>query len=175
VTKAKTEREAQSVTPEVSPLPTPAPILIPHVSAPVPKPKVLSVVRTQQGKGGQEHQRQQHLLARWAQGMGYRATIEMPTADGGSIDVRLKKAAEAEFDAKALEHVRFMLPEEIFASPELLEVGVPTEQMTRGYNVRVTRKVLDTAAAAAKRQAISQVLMRAAKKTVKAHWQKSKP
>ncbi|MEK7795673.1 MAG: type IV secretion system DNA-binding domain-containing protein [Candidatus Hydrogenedentota bacterium] len=43
------------------------------------------------GKGGQEHTYLQNLIKRWAEGMGYRATIEKPLGDGASADVALEK------------------------------------------------------------------------------------
>jgi hypothetical protein len=44
------------------------------------------------GKGGQEHKRLQLMVKQWAQGMGYRATIEEQLAAGGQVDVSLKKS-----------------------------------------------------------------------------------
>lgn len=49
-----------------------------------PAPRVL-------GKGGQEHKRLQQMVKLWAQGMGYRATIEEQLATGGQVDVSLRK------------------------------------------------------------------------------------
>lgn len=43
------------------------------------------------GKGGVEHKYLQQLIKRWAEGMGYRATIEKPLAQGASVDVALTK------------------------------------------------------------------------------------
>jgi hypothetical protein len=43
------------------------------------------------GKGGEEHKRLQLLVKQWAQGMGYRATIEERLASGGVVDVSLQK------------------------------------------------------------------------------------
>jgi hypothetical protein len=46
------------------------------------------------GKGGKQHKYLQQLLSQWAQGLGYRTTIEMPAPDGtGSIDVVLEKGS----------------------------------------------------------------------------------
>lgn len=44
------------------------------------------------GRGGQEHKHLQRLIKQWAEGMGWKATIEMPILEGaGSIDVALEK------------------------------------------------------------------------------------
>lgn len=43
------------------------------------------------GRGGPDHQYLQQLIKQWAQGMGYRATIEAPLPGGGSVDVALEK------------------------------------------------------------------------------------
>jgi hypothetical protein len=55
------------------------------------KTKASSVASKPLGKGGDTHRYWQHLLAQWGQGMGYHATIEMPTAGGGSVDVVLER------------------------------------------------------------------------------------
>ena len=47
------------------------------------------------GKGGPEHRYLQQRLKRWAEGMGYRATIEKPLDDRASIDVVLEKGGVA--------------------------------------------------------------------------------
>ena len=38
-------------------------------------------VTADMGKGGKEHRYLQQLLAQWAQALGYRATIEVPTPE----------------------------------------------------------------------------------------------
>lgn len=43
------------------------------------------------GKGGQEHKYLQQFIKRWAEGMGYRATIEKTLDGGASVDVALEK------------------------------------------------------------------------------------
>lgn len=44
------------------------------------------------GRGGPRHKYLQHLIKQWAEGMGYKATIEKPTRDGdGSVDIALEK------------------------------------------------------------------------------------
>lgn len=43
------------------------------------------------GKGGEQHKRLQLMVKQWAQGMGYRATIEEKLASGGQVDVSLHK------------------------------------------------------------------------------------
>jgi CheY-like chemotaxis protein len=55
------------------------------------KSKAVPVASKPLGKGGDTHKYWQHMFAQWGQGMGYRATIEMPTADGGSVDVVLER------------------------------------------------------------------------------------
>ena len=61
------------------------------VSVPGPKPKRPVDEPTLLGRGGPEHKYLQQLIKQWAQGMGYRATIEAPLPDGGSIDIALEK------------------------------------------------------------------------------------
>jgi hypothetical protein len=43
------------------------------------------------GRGGPEHKYLQQLIKQWAQGMGYRASIEEKLPKGGSIDIALLK------------------------------------------------------------------------------------
>jgi hypothetical protein len=46
------------------------------------------------GKGGAQHKYLQQFIKRWAEGMGYKATIEKPLPDAsGSVDVALEKGA----------------------------------------------------------------------------------
>ena len=44
------------------------------------------------GRGGAQHKYLQELVKRFAEAQGYRATIEKPTARGGSVDVALERA-----------------------------------------------------------------------------------
>jgi hypothetical protein len=44
------------------------------------------------GRGGPQHKYLQELVKRFAEAEGYRATIEKPTANGGSVDVALERA-----------------------------------------------------------------------------------
>jgi hypothetical protein len=79
-----------------SPVPSPTriPIPIPVVPPPpIPSPKPESPVLAPLGKGGPEHRRLQEIVAGWARGLGYRATIEQPTPDGGSVDVVIEHGA----------------------------------------------------------------------------------
>jgi len=174
----------------------------------VRKLRNLPPVVADMGKGGKEHKYLQQLLAQWAQGMGYRATIEMPAPNGaGSIDVvlekegrriaceisvtstveqevgnlqkcldagfaevfmicaeartlnGLKKVAEAGMDAKLLEKVKFLAPDDLFSSADLLD-GAKQEQTVRGYKVKVHRKVVDDKESADRRRAVGQVMMK---------------
>lgn len=44
------------------------------------------------GKGGQQHRYLQQLIKGWAEGMGYKSTIEKPIQDGtGQVDIVLEK------------------------------------------------------------------------------------
>ncbi len=177
------------------------------------KPRNLPPIIAPLGKGGQQHKYLQQMLSLWAQGMGFRTIIEMPTPDGkGSIDVvlekesrkiaceisvtstveqelgnlrkclaagftdvfmicqesktlnGLRKAAEAALDAKALEHVKFVSPEEVLSSADLLQAGTQKEQTVRGYKVKVRLKSMEEAEVTDRRRAVSQVLARAMRK-----------
>jgi len=55
------------------------------------KKKPMPAAPTPMGKGGQQHRYLQQLIKRWAEGMGYKATIEKPLAGGASLDVALEK------------------------------------------------------------------------------------
>jgi hypothetical protein len=44
------------------------------------------------GRGGAQHKYLQELVKRFAEAKGYRATIEKPTPEGGSVDVALERA-----------------------------------------------------------------------------------
>ena len=58
------------------------------------KPRVVAPEPGLMGKGGHEHRYLQQLIKNWAQGMGYRATIEKQLEGGaGSVDVALEKEA----------------------------------------------------------------------------------
>jgi len=57
---------------------------------PLPAPRALPKTKAM-GKGGQEHRYLQQLIKRWAEGLGYRATIEKQLDNGGSVDVLLEK------------------------------------------------------------------------------------
>jgi DNA helicase HerA-like ATPase len=62
---------------------------------PPPLPAARSLPKTKaMGKGGQEHRYLQQLIKRWAEGLGYRATIEKQLENGGSVDVFLEKDGE---------------------------------------------------------------------------------
>ncbi len=68
-----------------TPAPAPRPIAKP------PKVKPLADEPANLGRGGPEHQYLQQLIKQWAQGMGYRASIEAPLPEGGSVDIALEK------------------------------------------------------------------------------------
>lgn len=81
---AKPSATQAIATPKASPIaPTPRPKQS-HPSTPAPM-----------GKGGTQHKYLQQFIKRWAEGMGYRATIEKPLADGASVDVALEKDARS--------------------------------------------------------------------------------
>jgi hypothetical protein len=70
------------------------------VESEVPNPKTSSrkakPVRVIQspammGKGGQEHRALQQHIKKWAEGFGYKATIEKQLEGGGSVDIVLEK------------------------------------------------------------------------------------
>jgi hypothetical protein len=77
--------------------PTPSPIADipePPAASEPPKPKRDRVPAEQAvlGRGGQQHKYLQQLIKQWAEGLGYRATIEAPILGGqGSVDVALEK------------------------------------------------------------------------------------
>ena len=88
------EQQRGPAAPQVPPLrPTDSPTKVEIVMPARTQPRPMPDVPKQQGKGGQKHKYFQQLLAQWGQGMGYKATIEMPTPDGGSVDVVLEKDA----------------------------------------------------------------------------------
>lgn len=58
----------------------------------VPTPRVGAPESPTLGRGGGQHRYLQHLIKRWAESRGYRATIEQQILDGlGSVDVALEK------------------------------------------------------------------------------------
>jgi len=65
------------------------------VQAPVIKPrkqKAMPPMVAEMGKGGRRHKYLQHFIAQMGQGLGYRASIEMPTGSGAeSVDVVLER------------------------------------------------------------------------------------
>lgn len=66
----------------------PYPVEKRNKTTPAPKSDIPPLM----GRGGQQHQYLQQLIKRWAEGLGYRATIEKPILDGsGSVDVALEK------------------------------------------------------------------------------------
>lgn len=79
---------------EIQAVPTPD-LSSPMQTNPLQKEKVVarrqSLTDGLMGKGGQEHRYLQNFTKRWAEGMGYRATIEKPLGDGCSVDVALEK------------------------------------------------------------------------------------
>jgi hypothetical protein len=84
--KSPERAQADAVPPVVPVRPQPAPAAKPKTSGP---PEIAPL-----GKGGKQHKYLQQLLSQWAQGLGYRTTIEMPAPDGtGSIDVVLEKGS----------------------------------------------------------------------------------
>jgi hypothetical protein len=56
------------------------------------RPEVKRVEEATLGRGGAQHKYLQELVKRFADAQGYRATIEKPTATGGSVDVALDRA-----------------------------------------------------------------------------------
>jgi hypothetical protein len=64
----------------------------PTMAEPKPKPIRVPAEEVQLGRGGPEHKYLQHLIKQWAEGLGYRGSIEGPI-DGskGSVDVGLEK------------------------------------------------------------------------------------
>jgi hypothetical protein len=88
-------KEAEPPTPITPPTPSPITDLPAPQSAPEPpKPKRERVPAEQAvlGRGGQQHKYLQQLIKQWAEGLGYRATIEAPILGGqGSVDVSLEK------------------------------------------------------------------------------------
>jgi hypothetical protein len=75
-----------------SPLPVSPPIETKVSPAPVVETPVAKQEPASPGRGGQVHKQIQALIKQWAEGMGYRATIEKQVLNGsGSIDVALEK------------------------------------------------------------------------------------
>jgi Type IV secretion-system coupling protein DNA-binding domain len=73
----------------------PASVIAPPISAPDFAPAQAvephAIAPRPLGKGGEQHKRLQLLIKQWAQGMGYRSTIEEPLTSGGLVDVSLRK------------------------------------------------------------------------------------
>jgi hypothetical protein len=64
----------------------------PPIAAPKSKPVRIPAEEKQLGRGGPEHKYLQLLIKQWAEGLGYRGTIEGPIAGTkGSVDVGLEK------------------------------------------------------------------------------------
>ena len=53
-------------------------------------PEPVSALESTPGRGGRQHKKLQQLVKSWAEGMGWRATLEAP-AGSGSMDVLLAK------------------------------------------------------------------------------------
>lgn len=70
----------------------------PSPSAPFAEPKPRALIKRDVpedmtlGRGGAQHKYLQELVKRFGEAHGYRATIEKPTAGGGSVDVALERA-----------------------------------------------------------------------------------
>lgn len=74
----------ESPVPASEPAPTPAPQPRPAKPRPATPPPL--------GRGGHQHKYLQNLIKRWAEGMGWKATIEQQILDGaGSVDVALER------------------------------------------------------------------------------------
>jgi hypothetical protein len=74
----------------------------------------------------------------------------------------LKKAAEGDIGAKALEKVKFVNPEVLFASAELLD-GAQKEQTVRGYKVHNHLVPMSDREAAERRRAVALVMLKGMK------------
>lgn len=65
---------------------------VPSKGAKTPPPVPLDTPTTLPGRGGQQHKYLQHLVKRWAEAHGWRATIEEGILDGlGNVDVAMRK------------------------------------------------------------------------------------
>jgi DNA helicase HerA-like ATPase len=82
--------------PQISVLPQPPPSVEAKIPiTPAAQPSLAEEAATP-GRGGREHKNLQGLIKQWAEGMGYRATIEKPVLHGlGSVDVALEKGSQA--------------------------------------------------------------------------------
>jgi excisionase family DNA binding protein len=155
--------------------------------------EVASVAPPTPGRGGEQHKYLQELIKRWAEGRGYRVTIEKTILEGlGTIDVVLEKrgnapiaceisvttSAEHEVDnaqkcfAAGFEHVflvapdrnalgrvrtraasvltpsqmkrvKFVLPEEVFASVSVLESRAPSVEREEESKELLTAKEVE--------------------------------
>jgi hypothetical protein len=81
--------EQPTVPPAVSPAPQAMPPPKPAPVAKEPKPEPPPATP---GRGGKQHKYIQQFIKQWAEGMGWRATVEAPVPKGkGSVDVLLTK------------------------------------------------------------------------------------
>jgi len=86
--ESKDARDDSDPPPVSSTPPSPAPPPPPRAE---PTPRKAPEEQTL-GRGGAQHKYMQELVKRFAEAQGYRATIEKPTATGGSVDVALDRA-----------------------------------------------------------------------------------
>jgi hypothetical protein len=91
---------------------------------------------------------------------GYAEVVLIATSDRQRVTLR-KHVSEA-LEEAVREKVRYLLPEELLEYLTIAEA--PSEQMIRGYRVKVQRQTLDPADAQAKRQAIAAVIAKSLKK-----------
>lgn len=91
-------QDRESVTQPATKAAAPPPVLPenPQMSVPLPRRPEVSPVTAQPastpGRGGKEHKYLQTFIKQWAEGMGWRTTIEAPVPGGsGSVDVLLSK------------------------------------------------------------------------------------
>jgi hypothetical protein len=109
------------------------PPLLPRANT-LPKTKAM-------GKGGQEHRYLQQLIKRWAEGLGYRSTIEKQLENGGSVDVLLEK----DKDTIACEISVTTTPEhEVQNIRKCLDIGI-TQVFAIGSDAKKLERVRKTA------------------------------
>jgi hypothetical protein len=107
---------------------------------PVPRANIIPKTKAM-GKGGQEHRYLQQLIKRWAEGLGYRSTIEKQLENGGSVDVLLEK----DKDTIACEISVTTTPEhEIQNIRKCLDVGI-TQVFAIGSDAKKLGRVRKTA------------------------------
>ncbi len=165
------------------------------------------------GRGGPDHKYLQQLIKQWAEGMGYRAEIEAPIADGRAADVLLRKGTisiaceicitteyahelenlrkclvagfthvaaispdpkrlsklrtfiEPKLDPAERPRVRFVLPDELFAFVQELDIRqLDQEKTICGYKVTTKHRPADGAEAKDRRDAVSDVIAKAIKR-----------